>query len=219
MDKEALLKRAEFFEDVSGQARKEIAHQAILRSAPANEILFHEGSVGSTFYLLVEGAVKLFKSSFKGQEITVKLVRPDEIFAEVILFENDRYPVSAITVRKSRLLVMYRSSIQRLLDNREFRSEFIAALMRKQRYLARRILYLTAHDVEERFFMFLGEHYGKHDRYRMTLSKKDIAAAIGTIPETLSRLILRLKKRGLIGWEGKILTLREGFWEEESPIG
>jgi CRP-like cAMP-binding protein len=39
------------------------------------------------------------------------------------------------------------------------------------------------------------------------LSKKDFAAAIGTTPETLSRLILRLKKEGRIEWEGKTIRV------------
>jgi CRP-like cAMP-binding protein len=85
--------------------------------------------------------------------------------------------------------------------------------MRKQRYLADRILYLTGHDVEERFFLFLGEQFGRRDKYRIRLSKKDIAAAIGTIPETLSRLLLRLREEEKIRWEGENLDLAEGFWE------
>ena len=41
-----------------------------------------------------------------------------------------------------------------LLMEETFRCDFIAMLMRKQRYLAERILYLTAHEVEDRFFSF-----------------------------------------------------------------
>jgi CRP-like cAMP-binding protein len=39
------------------------------------------------------------------------------------------------------------------------------------------------------------------------LSKKDMAAAIGTTPETYSRLMARLLKEGKIGISGKNLTL------------
>ena len=78
---------------------------------------------------------------------------------------------------------------------------------------ADRILYLTGHDVEERFFFFLQEQFGRRQEYRIPLSKKDIAAAIGTIPETLSRLLLRLRGEKKIRWEGDNLRLAEGFWE------
>ncbi|MBA7578249.1 hypothetical protein ES708_20111 [subsurface metagenome] len=93
-------------------------------------------------------------------------------------------------------------------------------LMRKQRYLADRILFLTGHDVEERFFYFLEEQYGRKGEYRILMSKKDIAAAIGTIPETFSRLLLRLKQEQKLRWEGENLYLAKDFWkgfEAENP--
>jgi CRP-like cAMP-binding protein len=67
--------------------------------------------------------------------------------------------------------------------------------------------------VEERFFFFLQEQFGRRQEYRISLSKKDIARAIGTIPETLSRLLLRLKKEKKIRWEGETLRLAGGFWK------
>jgi CRP/FNR family transcriptional regulator len=85
-------------------------------------------------------------------------------------------------------------------------------LMRKQRYLAERILYLTTRDVEDRFFDFLAEQYGRRESYDIPLAKKQVAAAIGTIPETFSRLLLRLKAEGIGSWEGERLSLAPGFW-------
>ena len=78
---------------------------------------------------------------------------------------------------------------------------------------ADRILYLTGHDVEERFFLFLQEQFGRLESYRIPLSKKDIAAAIGTIPETFSRLLLRLRNEKKIHWEGETHQLAAGFWQ------
>jgi CRP-like cAMP-binding protein len=110
---------------------------------------------------------------------------------------------------------MNKKSFNSFLENAEFRAEFISVLMKKQRYLAGRILYLTAYDVEERFFRFLAEHYGKNKAYDIAISKKDLASAIGTIPETFSRLIQRLTGRGMIRWDGNRLELAEGFWSTQ----
>jgi len=85
--------------------------------------------------------------------------------------------------------------------------------MKKQRYLAGRILYLTSFDVEERFFRFLIEHYGTGGTYSVDMAKKDMASAIGTIPETFSRLINRLRGLGVIAWEGQTLTVRKDYLE------
>jgi CRP-like cAMP-binding protein len=75
---------------------------------------------------------------------------------------------------------------------------------------------LAAYDVEQRFFRFLLQQFGRKEEYVVPLSKKDFAAAIGTIPETLSRLLLRLKKEGKAVWEKNVIRLRKGFWERAS---
>ena len=74
---------------------------------------------------------------------------------------------------------------------------------------------LPIYDVEERFFRFLNEHYGRKNSYTISISKKDLAAAIGTIPETFSRLIQRLTRRGILRWEGNSLEIPGDFWENQ----
>jgi CRP-like cAMP-binding protein len=61
--------------------------------------------------------------------------------------------------------------------------------------------------VEERFFLFLKKHYENSLKIILPYSKKDIAAAIGTTPETYSRLIARLAKEGKIAVEGKSIEI------------
>jgi hypothetical protein len=50
------------------------------------------------------------------------------------------------------------------------------------------------------------------------ISEKSLRAlaAIGTIPETFSRLLLPLKQEQTIQWEGEILRLVKGFWKQRS---
>ena len=86
--------------------------------------------------------------------------------------------------------------------------------MRKQRYLTQKLFYLSSMDVEERFVRFLREQYGEKEEYVVDLSKKDIAIAIGTIPETFSRLLVKLTNNNEITWNGKNIRLRTGFWKE-----
>jgi CRP-like cAMP-binding protein len=215
MNIEKLLKDSELFSGMSDEAAGKIAAMGSIVRVFQAKMIFLEGERGTSFYILIEGSVRLFKSAPDGREVTVKLAAPGEIFAEVILFEKDRYPVSATAVTDSVLFSLNRTSFNTLLDNAEFRAEFMAVLMKKQRYLAGRILYLTAYDVEERFFRFLDGHYGRKAAYDITLSKKDIASAIGTIPETFSRLIQRLTQLGTIRWEGSRLEVRDGFWKDQ----
>jgi CRP/FNR family cyclic AMP-dependent transcriptional regulator len=212
-DARQLLKSCTFFSGISDGSIRSLAAICIPKRVEKRRHIFMEGEEGDSMYILAQGGVQLHKSAPDGREIVIKTVRPGEIFGEVVLFEVGEYPVTAVALEKSLLLRLPRRQIDCLLAAEGFRRDFIGMLMRKQRYLADRILYLTGHDVGQRFFYFLEEQFGRSELYRISLSKKDIAAAIGTIPETFSRLLLRLKKERTISWEGETLRLVRGFWD------
>ena len=217
MDKTAILAQATFFLGLAPQSREALAAVCRVRELRKRELLFREGDRGAGMFLLASGSIQLFKTAPGGEEIVIKIVKPGESFAEVVLFEEDRYPVNAIALTACRLFVFLRQDIQNLLGNSDFRRDFIAMLMRKQRYLTERIRQLSTQDVGDRLITFLREQYGARDLIQTTLSKKDIAAAIGVTPETLSRLIPRLKRQQKILWTGRTIRFPAGYWQRHPP--
>jgi CRP-like cAMP-binding protein len=212
MDIIELFKKNDLFSGMSDELNDLRASGAV-KNMSHGELLFTEGEPGNHFYLLIEGGIRLFKTSSTGQEVDIRLVKPGEIFAEVVIFEKDIYPVSAKAVMPSSVFAVKRSSFNDLLRDEAFRKKFIINLMQKQRYLAERIMHMMSYDVEERFFRFLLDRYGRSEDIQIDLPKKDIAAAIGTIPETFSRMIARLKNHGAIEWEGNYLKVNPEWWE------
>jgi CRP/FNR family transcriptional regulator len=213
MDIERILSHTEFFREIDRSNLSSLAAICIPKKIDKKQTLFLEGQHGHSLFLLVYGRVQLHKSAPDGRDIVIKVIGPGELFAEVVLFEQDHYPVSALALEESLVLMLPKRQVHCLLAEERFRGDFISMLMRKQRHLTQRILNLTLHDVEERFFLFLREQYGDKQEFTVTFSKKDIAAAIWTNPETLSRLIQRLKREGTLTWMGRRIALKEGFWE------
>jgi CRP/FNR family transcriptional regulator, dissimilatory nitrate respiration regulator len=164
-------------------------------------------------FLMAQGAVQLFKTSPEGKEVVIKLVRSGELFGETVLFGADAYPVSACALTPVEVFLLPRRQFDCLLEEEGFRREFIGMLLAKQRYLADQIFRLSALDVEQRFFHFLREQYGKREKYLIDVTKRDVAAAIDALPETLSRLLLKLREEGVVQWDGEQLRVRKGFWE------
>jgi CRP-like cAMP-binding protein len=214
MDTYNLLKNFDLFKDLDEQALRELAKDAIQRTLEPKEILFNEGFEGKYFYVLLEGSIRVYKTSYDGKESTIKIIHPGEFFAEAVLFGKKQYPASASAVELSRIIAIHRDSFMKMIDNPASRNIFMGALFEKLRFLTRQIHYLSSHDVEDRFFRFIINTYGRKYRYNITLPKKDIASAVGTIPETFSRLLLRLTKMGIIAWKKDTLIIKDGFWEE-----
>ena len=206
-NKEDILRHIPLFENISKESRAALAYISIPKIVKKKEPLFWEGDKGLSIYILVKGNIRLFKTTSEGKEVIIKVVKPGEMFAEVVLFEQSRYPVSAVALKESLVFMISKHQFTCLLENESFRKDFISNVMKKLRYLTDQIQFLMNHDVEDRFFMFIEEQYGKKERIVSSLSKKDVAAAIGATPETLSRLLHRLKNEGKVDWTGSDLHI------------
>jgi CRP/FNR family transcriptional regulator, cyclic AMP receptor protein len=215
IDIEKFLEHSEFFSNLTMENRKALADICISREIKKGTILFREGEAGHSLYFLINGNIELSKSSGQGKNIVIRVMKDGEMFGEVVLFEKSNYPVTATAVRKSLVFLIPRNQFNIVMGNERFRNDFLAGMMKKMRYLAERIKYLSLHDVEDRFRQFLLEQYGKKALIKPSISKKDIAAAIATTPETLSRLLNRLQGEGVLSWKGNQLMIKESFWLAE----
>lgn len=213
MKVEPYINQSPFFKGLSEEHRRELAAICSFRTVKKREYLFHEGEKGGGMFLLAAGNIQLHKNTEDGREVVIRVIKPGEVFAEVVLFEKEHYPVSARAVANADVLVFPCEGIHRLLAEEGFRNDFIAMLMAKQRYLAERIQELTTKDVECRLFTFLRAQYGERETIHTPLSKKDVAAAIGTTPESLSRLLQRLHEEGVIDWQGREIRILSNPWK------
>ncbi len=213
MNVEEILGRTKLFANITAEHRKDLAAICRTKSVLKKRHLFFENDKGTSVYILITGSIQLYKTANDGKEVVIRVIKPGEMFGEVILFEQDHYPVSAVTLRDSNLILLSKQQFSSLLSQEDFRSDFFGTLMKKMRYLTERISYLTLHDVEERLRSFLEDHYGKESSITPTISKKDTAFSIGATPETFSRLLKKLAKEKRLHWEKGSIVVSEEFWK------
>ncbi|NLV69035.1 MAG: Crp/Fnr family transcriptional regulator [Spirochaetes bacterium] len=194
------IKNSLFFGGMSDELSARMEKMAKPENFGRDEMIFFEGDRGEKFYLVSDGLVKIYKSTESSREVVLRHIRPGEMFGEVILFESPAYPVNAVAMRDTSLYSIRRDMFLKMLEGREFVRFFTGNLFRKMRYLADRVAFLNAYDVEERFFLFIDEHFGFKPLINTDLTKAELAEAIGTIPETMSRLLARLKLRDIVTW-------------------
>ena len=203
-----LVSSVPLFSGLAYEHRRSVANVAKVQEFQKGEVLFHEDQIGDAFFVVLQGRVRLHKTSPDGREAVIKIMGPGESFAEVVLFEAPRYPVTAISLTRALVLKILRTDLHRLLDHQEFRNDFIAMLMRKQRYLAERIRDVTACPPEQRLIRFLTTQFGPGPVLEVPILKKHIAAALDITPETLSRLVRRLQQERILEWKGRRVRLR-----------
>jgi len=197
---------AAFFRGLKESSRQALAEIAVYRPLRKGEVLFREGLPGRAVFVCHSGRIQLHKSAPDGGDVVIKIVQPPETFAEVILFEADRYPVTAAALTPAAVIAVPRLALHAMFDRADFRNDFLAMLMRKQRYLAERIVQLTSHSADQRLIAFLREQGGAARSVTLPLSKKSVATAIGVTPEHLSRLLGGCARRGILRWCGRTIT-------------
>jgi CRP-like cAMP-binding protein len=176
--------------------------------------LFFEGDKAKCFYIFLEGKIRISKTWKDGKKTVLTNILPGNSFAEIILFEKDNYPATALAIEDSVVFKVDKKSFKRLLLDNKIAEEFIINLVKKIRYLARKVELFNNAEIPERFYHFVETHYGKNEVIEFNEPKKEIAEAIGTIPETFSRMISKLKKKNIIiSWDKNKLVLNKGFWK------
>ena len=210
-----ILKNVQFLEGLSEHELESLVRRGYIKKFPQSEALFMQGIEGNHFFLLLSGTIKLFKGDSEGKETVIRIIKPGDIFAEIILYGNNKYPVSAQSIEASEVLAITKDSFLDLLDNKILRDRFLSTITERLKYLTNKVHFLSSFDIEERFFKFLHEHFGIQDEYIIKMQKKEIANTIGTIPETFSRLLKSLKKRELITWEKNRVTIHPSIWDRD----
>ena len=214
MDKKAILQQFGYFKGISDKSLTALADICLSKIFEKRQTIFTEGEKGYALFFCINGRIQLYKTTPDGKEVVIKVIKPGEIFGEVILFEMTNYPVTAVALSRSQVFMMSKHQFMCLLESEDFRNDFMATLMRKQRYLADQIKYLISHDVEDRLYLFLKENYGEQESILPAISKKDMAAAIAATPETFSRLLQRLKQEGTLTWDSNMILINKSVWKK-----
>ncbi len=212
MDKQTALAGVKLFEGLSGDLLRALAGIVRLRRVAAGEIIFETGRPGEAFYALASGRVRVFRSAPSGKEQILHVFGPGEAFAEVPVFEGRTYPADAQALEDSVLVAIPRREFVEMLRREpELAMGMLALLAGRLRGFVSQIARLSLQEVPERlagYLLLLRATQGADD-LTLDLPKGQIAAYLGTIPETLSRALKKLAEQGLIETTGARVRVRD----------
>jgi CRP/FNR family transcriptional regulator len=152
------------------------------------------------------------------------MVEPAEPFGEVPVFEGGTYPAYAMTTVSSVIFTITREDFLELLKAYpEMAFHMMGFLCKRLRQFTRLVEDLSLKEVPGRLATYLLHlHSNKAGAltFPLDISKNQLAAILGTVPETLSRAFFRLKSLGMIDLDGATITIKDlkGL-EEISLVG
>ncbi|MGH7976269.1 MAG: Crp/Fnr family transcriptional regulator [Limisphaerales bacterium] len=190
-----------------------IADATSWKSLNKDEYLFHEGDPAHGFYVVQRGAVNVHRVNAAGKEQVIHIFRANESFAEAALTSPAGYPANARALEPTRVLLVQKDGILALLKRRpELALRMLGAMSLHLRMLVGQLDDLTLKDVETRLANWLVKRCPNPQsdapmKIELTLTKRMLAAELGTVGETFSRTLAKFRRQQLIAVKGKTITV------------
>ncbi len=227
MDSEAVLKKCPLFWGLGTREIAEIQAISTPRRYSRGSLIISEGEEAEGFFVLISGKVKVYKLSPDGKEQILHIISPGETFAEAALFAGSTYPAFAESLIETRVLFFSKEGFLNLIrKNPQISLNMIASLSHWLRKFVNLVEELSLKDVSSRLSKYLLDLAAKSGRSsergiecELDISKSQLASQLGTISETISRALRKLRERRIIKVEGKRITILQKEVLEEISSG
>lgn len=196
-----LIKSAPLFEGVADEAVRRLIGNHSPREFSKGTILFQQGEPADSFYFILDGWVKIFRSSPAGAETIVGVFTRGESFAEAAMFNAGNYPVDAEVISESRLLRIGATNFRRMVhDEPDLALAMLASCSKHLKYLVEQLEQIKQLSAPRRIANFLvGLSSSETGPCTIILpyEKALIASRLSMQPESFSRALLKLKPHGV----------------------
>jgi CRP/FNR family transcriptional regulator len=207
------LRGCRLFTGLAPADLERIADVTVLKSLEKGEYLFREGEAVRGFYIVQRGALNVHRVSAGGKEQIIRIFRAGESFAEGALAAMSGYPADARAVGPTQVLLVQREGMLELLKRQpELALRMLASMSGHLRALVGQLEDVTLKDVETRLANWLVKRCpnprGQSPvRIELTTTKRLLAAELGTVSETFSRTLAKLREQGMLTVQGKTVTV------------
>ena len=200
------------FHDLTLEEKESIMDASVHKRFKKGEMIFTPGDSFDNLFVVNKGIVKINKISAMGKEQILRILEPGDFMGELSLFSKTIINNNAETLENSEICIINGGTIKELLLKKpEIAIKFLQSYTKRIEESEELIEQIGLRDVEQRIANYLlleiekNAIEDKNNEYEITLpvSKKDLAALIGTSQETLSRKLSLFQDNGLIKLKGQ----------------
>ncbi len=196
--------------------REAVLAKARMIALPPETKVYAQGDPVDGIYIVVEGVVKELAAR-AGCLRLARLSGPGEVLGVGELFSEPVQTMSAVTVRPTRLAWMSQADLHEIFAEHPsallWLIQQFSAQVRRLRSALVETVYVESATRLARKLVEVAERFGKRTPHGVLidikLSRDEWAALAGMAPETVSRVLHDLERRGWIALEGRRIRLLE----------
>ncbi|MCX7641199.1 MAG: Crp/Fnr family transcriptional regulator [Elusimicrobiales bacterium] len=182
------------------------------------DIIFQEGEIPKSFFILCNGKIKIYKTSSNGNQMIINIRTPGSIFGYSCLCRNDIYTTSAKVSENSTIAIFPKEFwIDLLKRDFDFSIEIMKLMCSEIGYLQMRLAQIAYQTADEKVASVLINHIRfttntNKEPEIYGLKRSDIAEICGLRIETVVRTLQKFEEKKVIkriGSNIKIINLQE----------
>ena len=210
----AALRACRLWRGASDEAIGRLSEQATVVDAKRGTQLAVEGDPAEKFGVVVLGKARVYSLSPDGRRTSLETAGVGEPLAALAALAGGRYPFHIDAVTPATIAWLPRESLLELVEREpEVARNLIADLAGRVVHFTSVVQTLTL-DVPSRLARYLFQRALQSGattptglQIELGMRKNELAEAIGTVPETLSRAFAKLKAEGIVSMRGSEVTI------------
>ncbi|WP_235736884.1 Crp/Fnr family transcriptional regulator [Nocardioides alcanivorans] len=195
-----LVRRVPIFSGLPVSAQRQIASTAVTRPYQRDERIYGPGDRTGLF-VVHSGLVKVHRLTESGSDQLIRLMSPGDFLGETALLAGTATDHFAVALQPSELCMIDRDRFTRLLgEHPSIAVQMLQTVSTRLVTTEQMLSSLGGHSVRHRLaqqLLLLMDEAGSTS-FRLPTTKKELAAYLGTSPETLSRRLTALQDAGVI---------------------
>lgn len=217
------LSKVPIFSELSKETLDKIEKVGQRKKFNKGEIILLEDDAGTALFIIINGKVKVSRSSNDGKEVILTILNADDFFGEMAILDGQKRSATVSAIEPSEVFVIQRDDFINLLyAHPEISIALLQELTRRLRNADMKIKSLSLKDAEGKVatvILQIADDIGKIKHGKVEIEKlplqQDLANMAGTSRETISRTLHSFAKKGLVEMDGNklIITDYEKFKE------
>lgn len=199
---------AEMLSGVPMTCRMRLEEGIQSKKAKAGKVIYREGTLPKGLYILRKGKVKLYLTTQAGRKQIVYIYTVGEIFGYRPIICNEPHPISAVTLEDCVFDFIPREHFLMCLRNSfEMNQALLVSLCHEFVVWVNTISVFAQFPVRSRValgLLVLREKYRLKGRFGdINLSRNDIASYVGSVKESVVRVLQEFKKKKIVETQGR----------------
>jgi CRP-like cAMP-binding protein len=193
---------------------KRVLDGVVIFGSEARDVLFREGASADSFYVVLSGYVRLYRTGQEGKEADTAIFGPGDVFGQCAMFLGDRHSFNAQCAEPATLARFDYGRVRQIMREEPELALALMNIMARHLNDARvNVANDRLHTAPQRVAKYLLELAHTHgeggiDAFRLPFQKSLLAGKLGLAPEALSRAFSLLKNSG-VTIRGRVIQISD----------